>query len=155
MNRREFVASSLALAGCGCLASCAGQTVPRRATGPVEVGTPADYRTEGMTARWAESYGFYVVREAGKIYAVSSTCTHKRCFVSPEDDKRIELACDCHGSRFTKIGVVLKGPARTSLPHFGIKLDVSDRIVVDPSRRFEQAEWDQPGAYVGVGSSAG
>ena len=150
MNRREFVIGGLTAMGCGCVVSCAGHVTPRAPSGPVDVGMPADYSRDGVTPRWAESHGFYIVREAGKLYAVSSNCTHKRCLVTPENDGRVELACECHGSRFTETGVVIKGPARVSLPHLGIMLDSTGHIIVDPSRRFDQAQWDQPGAFLAI-----
>jgi cytochrome b6-f complex iron-sulfur subunit len=148
MNRREFVIGALGVAGCGGLTSCAGQMAGRAPTGPVDVGTPADYSKDGVTARWAASHGFFVVREGKKLFAVSSTCTHKKCAVEPEAGKATEFACECHGSRFSEAGVVLKGPARTSLPHFGVELDATGHIIVDPARRFEQGQWDDPGAFV-------
>jgi Rieske Fe-S protein len=151
MNRREFVVGALATAGCGGLVSCANQNAGGAAKGPVDVGVAADYRRDGVVSRWAETHGFYLVRERGRLFAVSGICTHRKCLVAPEMDRDMQLVCDCHGSRFSEMGLVLKGPASRSLPHFGIGLDSTGHIIVDPARRFGEKEWDQPGAFIAVG----
>ena len=48
----------------------------------------------------------------GEIVAYSLICTHLGCTIENDGD---EFACPCHGSRFDKNGVVLKGPAQRSL----------------------------------------
>ena len=48
----------------------------------------------------------------GEIVAYSLICTHLGCTIEHDGD---EFACPCHGSRFDKNGVVLKGPAQRSL----------------------------------------
>lgn len=48
----------------------------------------------------------------GKITAYSLTCTHLGCTIENDGD---EFACPCHGSRFDKNGMVVKGPAKRPL----------------------------------------
>src|SRR5439155_4683748 len=113
-NRREFVIGTIASTACGSLASCAGlpPAVEPIEPGPVDVGTSRDYPNDGINTRWAESHGFYVVRQAGRLFAVASICTHRRCLIKPRDRRGpLEFACPCHGSRFAGAGTVLKGPA--------------------------------------------
>ncbi len=49
----------------------------------------------------------------GKHVAYSLTCTHLGCTIEPDGEK--DFACPCHGSRYTKDGSVLKGPANKPL----------------------------------------
>ena len=151
LNRREFVIGTLAAAGCGCLTSCTGRLAPPIPAGPVDVGTMADYPKVGAVGRWAETHGFYVVREKNRLFAVSSTCTHKKCLVEPEKEKGADqFVCGCHGSRFSEAGSLLKGPARVSLPHLSIALGPAGRIIVNAARQFDEKQWDEPGAFITV-----
>lgn len=47
------------------------------------------------------------------LTAYSLTCTHLGCTIEPDGEE--DFACPCHGSRYTKIGSVLKGPANKPL----------------------------------------
>jgi Rieske Fe-S protein len=150
LNRREFVIGTLAT-GCGCVMGCAGQAMPPLPTGPVDVGTMSDYSTDGVTERWAATHGFYVVRTAGKLTAISSVCTHQRCQVQPSHDTTHPgYGCKCHGSRFTSAGAVVNGPATVSLPHLAISVDPGGRITVDSAKTFDEKHWGDPGASLAV-----
>jgi cytochrome b6-f complex iron-sulfur subunit len=48
----------------------------------------------------------------GKFTALSLVCTHLGCTVEVKPD---EFACPCHGSRFNREGVPVKGPAAKPL----------------------------------------
>lgn len=100
-----------------------------------------------MDGRWVKSGGFFLVREGGRAYAVSATCTHRDCPL--EADGR-EIACTCHGSRFTPRGEVLVGPAVRALPRFGISAGADGRVVVDRARVYEPGRWEEAGAYLVV-----
>lgn len=149
MNRREFVILGGA-AICAGLAGCAGG--PERSaewTGPTrfEIGAPVDFKP-GVDARWAQSGGFFVVREADRLYVVSAICTHKACPLSSRGPK--EIVCPCHGSRFTPQGQVVTGPAMTPLPRFGVALGADGRIVVDRTKVYDVNRWDEAGAFLQV-----
>ncbi len=59
--------------------------------------------------------------------------------------------CPRHGSGFTLEGKVTKSPARKPLPRFGIRVNDQGRVVVDPSKRFGEGDWDEPDCFVSVG----
>ncbi len=52
--------------------------------------------------------------------AVLMECTHKGCELQPHGDF---LVCPCHGSEFSKNGVVQNPPAEFNLKNFPITLD--------------------------------
>ncbi len=56
----------------------------------------------------------------GKINAFSAVCPHLGCILqwNPEEES---FDCPCHGSRFTKSGVVINGPATDNLKPVEVK----------------------------------
>jgi nitrite reductase/ring-hydroxylating ferredoxin subunit len=148
LNRREFVIVTSA-AVCSCLAGCAsdGGAAPVW-TGPTTFELPAPTEIkEGIDTRWVLSGGFFLVRENSRIFAVSSTCSHKACPLAP---KGTQYVCPCHGSRFTPAGKVLIGPATASLPRFGVSPNATGHLVVDRTKVFQEGQWDQTAAYVAL-----
>ena len=61
-----------------------------------------------------------IKRTAEGIIAISLVCTHLGCTVE-ESDNSEGFTCPCHGSRYNKDGILLKGPATKNLPHFRIE----------------------------------
>jgi Rieske Fe-S protein len=148
-NRRQFTLATATVAACACCGvspDCAraGAEDP---SGPVDVGTLADYRSDGAFDKFAKSHRIVMVRKSGRLYAATATCTHRDCVVKCVSD---ELRCPCHGSRYDLAGVVTKGPAKTPLPRYAISLNSAGRIIVDPSQRFEQKQWDDPKAFINI-----
>jgi cytochrome b6-f complex iron-sulfur subunit len=74
----------------------------------------------------------YVIRSAAGIFALSSTCTHLGCMTRyvPES---AQLACPCHGSRFSLEGKVTAGPAPRPLRRLQVTLE-RGLLVVDSSK---------------------
>ena len=52
--------------------------------------------------------------EGGNVQALSARCTHLGCIVQWNRAEK-SWDCPCHGSRFTKDGAVLQGPATRAL----------------------------------------
>jgi cytochrome b6-f complex iron-sulfur subunit len=74
----------------------------------------------------------YVIRSAAGIFALSSICTHLGCMTRyvPEN---AQLACPCHGSRFSLDGKVTAGPAPRPLRRLQVTLE-RGLLVVDASK---------------------
>ncbi|HXD18893.1 MAG TPA: Rieske (2Fe-2S) protein [Vicinamibacterales bacterium] len=53
---------------------------------------------------------------ASAFLAIDAICSHESCTVSGADGS--EYVCPCHGSRYSRSGQVLAGPARASLRQF-------------------------------------
>jgi Rieske Fe-S protein len=145
LNRREFVA----VAAAACASCMMGRTAWAAEPGPVDAGPIGDYKADGVFDKFAKSHGFLLVRRDGRLYAPTSTCTHKAQLVLPNAETG-NLVCTKHGSTFSLEGRVIKGPATLPLPRFGISLDARQHVIVDTSRRFIQAQWNQAGAFIKV-----
>ncbi|MBE9127177.1 MULTISPECIES: ubiquinol-cytochrome c reductase iron-sulfur subunit [unclassified Coleofasciculus] len=58
--------------------------------------------------------------DTNTIAAVNPTCTHQGCTVEFKADAK-DLACPCHGSKFSFDGEVIEGPASKPLDQFEAK----------------------------------
>jgi cytochrome b6-f complex iron-sulfur subunit len=101
-------------------------------------GPPADFPPGELTA--LTTGPALIGRDEGGLFALSATCTHLGCTVGRSGE---ELACPCHGSRFTTDGTNLAGPAVRPLPYLALALN-SDGLVevnldqpVDASARLQ------------------
>ncbi|MDD2581963.1 MAG: Rieske (2Fe-2S) protein [Desulfuromonadaceae bacterium] len=59
-----------------------------------------------------------LLRDDAGFYALSLVCTHLGCTVTVSEDA---LSCPCHGSRFDRLGKVLRGPADRPLTRFNVE----------------------------------
>ena len=155
LNRRQFVVAATAAAACACCfcetadaAEDAASPAAAGGSGPIEVGTKADYPKDGtINDKLAKpkELRVLVVRNEGKIYAMTSTCTHKNCAVK---NKNGEIVCPCHGSKYSLHGTSTKGPAKGSLTRYGITVNDAGKIIVDRSKQFAEKQWDDPGSFI-------
>ena len=61
---------------------------------------------------------FLVARTSASTYsAVEAVCTHEGCTVTGADGAA--YVCPCHGSRYSRGGQVLAGPAKAALRQYG------------------------------------
>lgn len=153
LTRRQFVtaaAAAAACAGCPLFNGVADGAGTGAAATPVDVG-PAEDLAEGITGRWAAGGGFFVVRRGDRVYAVSSTCTHKKVRLVPSGKAGdAALKCPRHGSAFNTEGRPTKAPARKPLPRYGVRLDDRGHVLVDRSTRFGEKDWGDRAAFVRV-----
>jgi Rieske Fe-S protein len=143
LNRRQFVA-----AACAFCAACSENVFAATAKGPVDAGDVSGFMKDGIYDSLAQSQGFFLISSKGKLYATSSTCTHKANQVLIDSENHGQLKCEKHGSLFSLEGKVVKAPAKRSLARFAIKLDAKKHVIVDPTRRFEEANWKDAGSFV-------
>ena len=73
---------------------------------------------------------FFVVRDAGGLYAVSATCTHEGGTINLVGS---DYVCPRHGATFDFDGNVLSGPAMLELPHLEMCMLANGNIGVNPS----------------------
>jgi nitrite reductase/ring-hydroxylating ferredoxin subunit len=141
-SRRQFVAA------CACVTCPAlralGELAAERA-GPVDVGPLEDFKAKGIFDPAGAGRTFYLVNRAGRLYAVSSTCTHRRVGLVVKDGA---FRCPRHGSAFSVEGEVTKAPARKPLQRFAIHVNDEGRVVVDPSHVFGRDGWKDPRSFI-------
>jgi Rieske Fe-S protein len=62
---------------------------------------------------------------AGVFSAVEAVCTHEGCTITGANST--DYVCPCHGSRYTRSGQVVAGPARASLRQY--RTTLTDGVV--------------------------
>lgn len=152
ISRRGFVAmTAVAAAAAGCLACggslCEAADSLQAASGPVEAGSLADYPKDGVYDKFAKSHKFFIIRNAGEVYATSAICSHKQAALTLQGQ---DIVCKKHGSKFSVHGTATKGPAKTSLLRYGISKSADGKLTVDTSKSFGEKDWEKEGASVKV-----
>lgn len=111
MNRRDF----LAWAATACAGSCplAKVLAADGAAQVIDAGPAANFAADGVYDAF-RTQGFFVIRQGGRLFALSSICTHRAVQLKAQADG--SFYCRRHGSRFSPGGHVLEGPARRDLP---------------------------------------
>jgi Rieske Fe-S protein len=72
-----------------------------------------------ILAKGIKRYAVYRDDE-NKVHAFSAVCPHMGCVVRWNGEEK-SFDCPCHGSRFTKEGLVINGPATVGLERIKIK----------------------------------
>jgi len=126
INRREFLILAAALAaGCSSMENAVAPTAARERL--INAGPVSDYATDRVYAAF-RSQGFFIIRQGGKLFALSSICTHRRCLVGVEPDR--SFLCPCHGSTFNPEGQVTHGPAKRDLPTLATFTNEKGELIV-------------------------
>ncbi|HEY5346466.1 MAG TPA: Rieske (2Fe-2S) protein [Verrucomicrobiae bacterium] len=108
LNRRQFLLLTAGLAaGCQTAKDVGGSART------VNAGSIGNYANDGVYNNFRDE-GFFLIRRAGKLFALSAICTHRKCKLIAEPDR--SFYCKCHGSTFDPNGHVTEGPARLDLP---------------------------------------
>jgi Rieske Fe-S protein len=120
MTRQQFLLLTTSLAT-GCQTAQPDHAASGGAAGRVVDAGPAEqYAADGVYENF-RSQGFFLVRKGGKLFAVSSWCTHRKCKLEAEPDRT--FYCPCHGSTFDPSGHVTEGPAVRDLPVYAIRTE--------------------------------
>jgi cytochrome b6-f complex iron-sulfur subunit len=117
----------------------------------VNVGQPDNFEEGKVTDRFKDK-NMWVIRYQGKIYALSTTCTHLGCTPNWLEEAK-KFKCPCHGSGFYITGVNFEGPAPRPLERWALGIDAATgNIIVDKSKKFQKelGQWDNPDSYIPV-----
>ncbi len=90
------------------------------------IGKPEEFPSGTRIAM--EEHRICIVRDGDRMCAISTTCTHLGCIVSPSETG---FACPCHGSRFDQDGNVTGGPAPKPLPWYKVSMAPNGEIEID------------------------
>jgi cytochrome b6-f complex iron-sulfur subunit len=115
-----------------------------------KAGFPDNYEEGKVTDRYKEQ-NTWVVKQEGKIYALSTTCTHLGCTPNWLEREQ-KFKCPCHGSGFYISGINFEGPAPRPLERWAVSIGDDGQLVVDKSKKFqyERGEWTNPESYIKV-----
>ncbi len=135
VDRRAFFArlglSSLGLAAAGTLSFSYQYMSPNVLYEPspiVNAGSPEKYAMNSVTED--QVTGIYLIHLQEGFFSLSAICTHLGCMTAWRQDLGI-IACPCHGSRFTRYGKKIAGPAPKPLPWYRTWLSDGGDIMVD------------------------
>lgn len=78
-----------------------------------------------------EARGYLVKVDEDEVLALSEVCTHLGCRV-PYIDENTRFECPCHGSKFTREGAYIEGPAPRGMDEYATEV-VDGIILVDTS----------------------
>jgi cytochrome b6-f complex iron-sulfur subunit len=72
---------------------------------------------------------FFVIRlDETRVVALSAVCTHVRCILGFDREKRA-ITCPCHDGRFDLSGNVLSGPPQRPLPTYSVSVRAGEIFV--------------------------
>lgn len=94
----------------------------------IDAGAVSNYATDGVYKNFS-AQGFFVIRQGGKLFALSAICTHRKCKLTVKPDG--SFYCPCHGSTFDPVGHVTQGPAQRDLPVFEALTTEQGQLVVN------------------------
>jgi nitrite reductase/ring-hydroxylating ferredoxin subunit len=148
MNRRSFIIQTTGAISLVVLQiRTAGQTTaPSRET-RVDIGSPSDFPANSVTDRFAARDGILVAHQSGRVYAMTSICTHRKGSIELTEGR---LQCASHGSVFDITGRRVAGPAKDALVRYAISLDSRGKLVVDKSCTFDESAWNDAASFFAV-----
>ena len=96
----------------------------------VDEGKAENYPLDSVTLD--VDAGIYLVHVAEGYFSLSAICTHLGCMTAWKQEEGV-IACPCHGSRFSREGQKLAGPAPKPLPWLRTWLSDDSNLMVDRS----------------------
>ena len=104
----------------------------------VDSGKPDQYPLGSVTQDLQT--GIYIVHVPEGIYAMSAVCTHLGCLTAWNPSLGI-VACPCHGSKFTRDGTKIEGPAPRPLNWLRASINEEGNLLVDRSAVLSRNEF--------------
>jgi cytochrome b6-f complex iron-sulfur subunit len=145
LSRRSFFTKlglgSLGIAAAGTLTFYYRYLSPNvlfEASPVVNAGKAENYPLDSVTLD--ATSGIYLIHVAEGFFSLNAVCTHLGCLTTWKPELGA-IACPCHGSRFSREGQKLAGPAPKPLPWLKTWLSddanlMVDRSVIVPSLQF-------------------
>lgn len=157
LNRREFFSSlsvawiAFGAATSGLLGMVYRYFFPNVNFEPeMELIIPKSFQiTNGVNEAFKASFGTWIVKSEGQIFALSTICTHLGCIPNWTPATQT-FECPCHGSGYYESGINFKGPAPRPLERFAISHTPEGNIKIDKSKSFrqEKGQWDNPKSFI-------
>ena len=96
----------------------------------VNGGKPENYPPDSVTLD--PTSGIYLIHVEEGFFSLNAVCTHLGCLTAWKPELGA-IACPCHGSRFSREGQKLAGPAPKPLPWLKTWLSDDNNLMVDRS----------------------
>lgn len=143
MQRRQFLAR-LWGAGTGLIALAAAWTSwdllqPLKTTGfggLVRAISPDSVPATGVIE--VPAARAYLTRINGDVVAISEKCTHLGCRV-PFCESSGRFECPCHGSKFTRAGDYVAGPAPRGMDRYPTSIGSDGLLYIDTGKKVQGA----------------
>ena len=136
-NRRTFFTrlgfGSLGIAAAGTLSFAYQFLSPNvlfEASPIINAGKPESYPIDSVTLDAASQ--IYLIHVQQGFFSLNAVCTHLGCLTAWKPDLGL-IACPCHGSKFSREGQKLEGPAPKPLSWLKTWLNDDGDIMVDRS----------------------
>ncbi len=119
-----------ALGGAGVIAAYVGSPEKREGGGRlVRIGALNDLRIgEAKLVRHGVAPFFVIRTNETSVVALSAVCTHVRCILNYDRERRA-IVCPCHDGRFDLKGNVLSGPPPRALPEYEVSMRAGEVFV--------------------------
>ena len=96
----------------------------------INAGKPESYPLDSVTLD--VNSGIYLIHSHEGFFSIGAVCTHLGCLTAWKPELGI-IACPCHGSKFTRNGEKIEGPAPRPLPWYRVWLSEEGDLMVDRS----------------------
>jgi cytochrome b6-f complex iron-sulfur subunit len=93
----------------------------------VKIGPPGEYPVSSDPVR-VPGQNLFLLHDEDGFAVMGAICTHLGCIVSANADG---FECPCHGSKFTREGKVVQGPAPSPLFWYEVSLAPDGQLIVD------------------------
>ena len=152
-SRRELLGTAITLAAACVLCCPAGGLFAAPPTngpaGEFDAGPVSAFAADGVYDVHVTAHKVLILRSGKQLIAASAVCPHRNKLVQKTGKADPAILCPAHDSTFDASGVVLNGPAKTSLPRFAVRLD-KGHLFVEPGQSFEEHDWNDPRASATV-----
>ena len=134
LSRRSFCGGCVGMAA---LAACSSENAgtpdaakPDASGATCTTGTDVGAASAFVanTPKYFSAGNFFVVRDAGGLYALSARCTHEGATTIVQGS---DFYCPRHGAQFTFNGDVVSGPVVTGLVHYGMCMLPNGHVAVN------------------------
>jgi cytochrome b6-f complex iron-sulfur subunit len=96
----------------------------------INAGKPERYPLDSVTQD--VNSGIYLIHSNEGFFSLGAVCTHLGCLTAWKPELGI-IACPCHGSKFSRTGEKIEGPAPRPLPWYRVWLSEEGDLMVDRS----------------------
>lgn len=147
-SRREILTRLTVCGACAAVGLCSTDLF---ADGPakgqiIDLAPLSEFPSDGVYDKYAKTKKLFILRKENKLYAASALCTHKGALLNKADTG---MSCPKHKTIYDADGIPMKGPGKTSLPRYAIKIE-NARVIVDTNQVFEERQWEDPAASAAI-----